>query len=261
MNDIDPKLALLTSLTEAQLRVQVLVPLLMRMGLKNVKEYHGGVAEKGKDIVAHYTDILGARHYVAVVVKRGDIHGSVGKRGSAVEILYQVEQALSEPFSDVYDLDPVDICECWVVTSGVIKNTAVESIRGKLAKSNLDKVTRFIDQDRLVGLLDQHWADYWSHDRMMLALAHEMASPIAAAKHRALFIAQHPHGLDPDQCRKRALDIAVEMDLLNKLVEFVSFANRREFDLRREPVEVQDEARRLVKMFRRNGEAHKFDRN
>ena len=248
VKDTDPKIALLSALTEEQLRVQLLVPLLRQMGLVNVKEYHGGSSEKGKDIVGHYTDLLGARHHVAVVVKRGDIHGAVGKPSNASEVLYQVEQALSEPFSDVYSLEPIDITECWVVTSGLIKNTAIESIRGKLSKSNLDKVTRFIDQEKLTTLIDKHWPDYWMHDRIMISLAHDMRAPIAAAKSQALFIARHPGKVSDEVSRRRALDIASEMDLLGHLVEFMYMANRQTINLHVEEIDIQNEVNKVVRM-------------
>jgi hypothetical protein len=42
-----------------------------------------------------------------------------------------------------------------------IKNTAIESIRGKLKKSNLDKLLRFIDGNKLIELLDKHMPNYF----------------------------------------------------------------------------------------------------
>jgi hypothetical protein len=126
-----------------------------------VIEHHGGSAEKGKDIIGYYEGLLGEHRYVCVVAKVGDIHGSVSKRGSASEVLFQAEQALSEPYTDVYTLQEVRMDECWVMTTGEIKNTAIDSIRGTLAKSNLDKLVRFIDGKRLVELVSLYMPGFW----------------------------------------------------------------------------------------------------
>src|SRR5580700_3801550 len=58
---------------------------------------------------------LALKHYVAVVVKKGDIHGSVSKHGSASEVLFQMEQSLNEPYTDIYDLKEIRFDECWAV--------------------------------------------------------------------------------------------------------------------------------------------------
>jgi signal transduction histidine kinase len=180
--------AYLKGLSEEDLRAVVLIPLLIHMGLRDVIEYHGGSAEKGKDIIAHYSGPLGDRHYVAVVAKATDIHGSVSKRGSASEVLMQAEQALNEPYTDIYDLKEVRIDECWIITSGEIKNTAVESIRGKLAKSNLDKLVRFVDRPRLIQLISLHIPTFWHHERILLQFAHEMRGSLVGIHAAADFL-------------------------------------------------------------------------
>jgi hypothetical protein len=88
----DHRLRFVESLDEDAFRKIVLVPLLSRLGYREIVEYHGGSAEKGKDIVCWYDDPMESRRYVALVVKKGDIHGAVGKKGNASEVLYQVQQ-------------------------------------------------------------------------------------------------------------------------------------------------------------------------
>lgn len=248
----DRKISLLSSFTEEQLRTQVLIPLLKIMGLANVKEYHGGVPEKGKDIVGHYSDLLGARHHVAIIIKRGDIHGAVGKPGSASEVLYQVEQALSEPFSDVYDLEPIDINECWVVTNGLIKNTAIESIRGKLNKTNLDKVTRFIDREKLVDLLDLHWPTYWLHDRILLMIAHDMKSRIVSARNKAHVIADYHDKMPIKKIIEYAINIEDDLNTLAYMVETIWHSNCHDINCHLEQINAQHEVLNITKMLCRS---------
>jgi K+-sensing histidine kinase KdpD len=230
----------LQSLPEDNLRKQVLLPLLIRMGLRDVLEYHGGTAEKGKDIVGHYSDIMGQRHYVGVVVKRGDIHGCVGKTGNASEVLFQVQQSLNEPFSDSYHLTPADISECWVITTGEIKNTAMESIRGTLHKSNLDKTTRMIDAHKLVSLIDQHMPEFWLHERVLVGMAHEMRSHISMVMSAASFLARRSDKLKPEEVREAVEDIVAQVRLLARLGESATMLYRREFHLRPRPHRLGD---------------------
>jgi HEAT repeat protein/energy-coupling factor transporter ATP-binding protein EcfA2 len=75
--------------------------------------------------------------------------------------LFQIEQSFDEPYTDVYGLKALVIDNCVVVTCKDIKNTALESIRGKLKKSNLDKLLRFIDGNKLIELLDKHLPNYF----------------------------------------------------------------------------------------------------
>jgi len=165
---------------------------------------------------------LNQRHYVAVVVKRRNIHGAVGKSGNVSEVLYQVEQALNEPFSDIYDVTPADISECWVITSGEIKNTALESIRGRLHKSNLDKITRMIDVHKLIDLINEHMPDFWFYDRILLSAAHDMRSLISAAHSRAVYLAEHPEEPTGTEVRDAAIEISNEMKLLDRIVNTVT---------------------------------------
>ncbi len=172
----------LSSLKEDDLRQVVVLPLLRSMGLRDVIEYHGGSAEKGKDVICWYSDPMESRRYVAVVIKSGDIHGSVSKPGSAGQVLLQVEQALREPYTDIYSLKEVEIDEVWVVTSGRIKNTAVESIRGKLKASGLGRLIHFLDREALGDLIKKRMPTFWYAERVIGYLFHDLRSPLSIAR-------------------------------------------------------------------------------
>ncbi len=163
-------------MTESELREGVVIPLLRTMGYRHIFLQHGGSPEKGKDIVCHRVDSLGDQRHLAVVVKKTDIHGTVGKSGSASEVLYQLNQVLDEPYTDVYSLRPVEISECWVITSGRIVNTAVESILGQLRHTGLSRLVRFIDGPRLCELVQDFLPRFWEKDFPLLQMGHELAT-------------------------------------------------------------------------------------
>ena len=97
------KLDMLRKLNESQLRKEVLVPLFEKMGFKDVIQYHGSV-EKGKDIIFYELDKFDEKIYTGVVVKAGDITGSVSSSSGAMNVLNQIQQTLNEPYTDIYGL-------------------------------------------------------------------------------------------------------------------------------------------------------------
>jgi hypothetical protein len=154
----------LQSLKEAELRRDVLLPLLTATGFSDVHEVHGPT-EKGRDIFFRETTKLGESVACVAVVSIKDITGTVGKQNSAQRILDQVQTALNQPIEDRYKGRSVEVDRCWVITSGRILSSAMERISGSLQKSNLSKVVYFVDIDRLVSLIDQQYPDYWTNSR------------------------------------------------------------------------------------------------
>ena len=246
MDELSRQVSYLRGFSEQELTRQVVIPLLRRMGLVDIMEHHGGSAEKGKDVVCHYTDILGARRYVAVVMKKTDIHGSVGKTGNASEVLYQVEQALNEPFSDVYELAPVEVSECWVITSGLIKNTAIESIRGKLSHTHLDKLTQFFDGPKLASLIARHWPEFWHYDRILLQLTHDMSGSIVGIRSIAQLLIHYPRHMDETRVRNSLKHIVATTDELFHIVDTATYLSMREIPLELSAVRIQQWLRSQV---------------
>jgi hypothetical protein len=148
------------TLSEAELRRDVLIPLLGKMGFRAASEYHGS-REHGKDIVCFDIDRLQKRRYLAVVAKITDLSGSVSSSSGLMEVLHQTEQCFNENYYDLFGMQAITMDEVWIVTSGRIVPGAADAVFGKLKKSNLAKLARVIPGEQLVELVDEYFPTYW----------------------------------------------------------------------------------------------------
>ena len=146
----------LQELKEMDLRTEILIPLFRAMGFRDVRHYHGGAGEQGKDIVMWWPTALGDREYHAVVVKAAPITGQAKGDGSAGEVFMQVSQALGSQFVDTTDLTERTATKWLVVTSHPIRKEAAESIRSALGVKSTDGAVRLVDGDELWELLSKH---------------------------------------------------------------------------------------------------------
>ena len=156
-------LARLQGLTEAELRKWVLLPLLGRMGLRSPIEYHGP-REHGKDIIAFDLDRLGARRYLGVVAKTGNLSGSISDSGGLRSAVFQAEQCFSIPYYDLYGMSQLTMDEAWIITPGEVIPGAADAFFGHFAKYNLNKLVRIIAGADLVRLIDEYYPGYWAED-------------------------------------------------------------------------------------------------
>jgi hypothetical protein len=176
--DNKDKASLLARLNEDQLREQVLIPLLGRIGFRSPILYHGS-REHGKDIICFDVDRLGQRIYMGVVAKKGDINGAVASDKGIWEVCRQVQQCFDKPYDDLFGMKQVTMDYVWVITNGRILASASDSIYESLKKSNLSKLIRFIQVEQLVAMIDEHFAAYWNQ-------ADESIESVRAQRDRAL---------------------------------------------------------------------------
>lgn len=146
----------LLKMDEDDLRRNVLVPLFKAMGFRDVTLWHGRSTEKGKDIVMWRPADLRERVNYAVVAKRGKISGKASGSSSAGEVIFQIQQAFSEPYTDPITTHVEVIERCYVVTPAEISPEGLEAVKGPLRAQNLDKVTDFITGDTLWELIQKH---------------------------------------------------------------------------------------------------------
>lgn len=146
----------ISQMNEAHLRTQVLIPLFRAMKFRSVMHYHGGILELGKDIVMWKEGELGERVNYGVVVKAEKISGQASGKGSANEVFFQIMQCFNEPFADITSIEEQRVQRCFVVSAKEISKESINAIKGSLRSNNLDKVTTFIDGDKLWGLVQQY---------------------------------------------------------------------------------------------------------
>ena len=154
------KLQLLRKFKEKPLIDNVIIPLLEKMGSKNITITHGSL-EKGKDLLFYKENEFEEREYTGVQAKAVNIHGCAGEKGNATEILNQAQQAFTHEFQDTYDNKTKNIDRYIVMTSGNITETAKESIRGQLKAVGCYKTIQFFDGNKLVDLVDKWMPDFF----------------------------------------------------------------------------------------------------
>ncbi len=143
-------------MNEAELRQQVLLPLLRAMGYQDVTEYHGGAGEQGKDIVGWLPDKLGGRTNLALVVKATPLSGKAAiSRGSAGEVQMQIRQCFGDDFIDPVTGEREPIHECWVVSSQRITKEAEVAIMSALGDP-LARSVRFVGGDKLWERVEEY---------------------------------------------------------------------------------------------------------
>ena len=155
------KKEILKNLNEKELRQDLIIPLLSKMGYIAPIEYHGS-KEKGKDIICFEYDRLNEQRFLAVVAKSDNLTGNASTNSGLMTVVNQVQQAFDSPYEDLFNMRQVFINEVWVMTSGRIVSGAQESVINTLRKNNLDKQIRFIGDDRLIQLIDKHYSTYWN---------------------------------------------------------------------------------------------------
>jgi hypothetical protein len=143
------------SLTEGELRRDVLLPLFRAMRYRDVTLYHGP-NERGKDIVMWQADDFVSRVNFAVVAKRGPITGRAdGGSDSASTTAFQIRQALGSPYTDPTSGVQQVVSRVLVVASGDIRPDSIAAILAGLDPS-LQRAIGFINGERLEQLADEH---------------------------------------------------------------------------------------------------------
>lgn len=159
----------ITEMKEGELQKQVLIPLFRAMRFRDVQLYHGGSLEQGKDIVMWKPDELRERLNYGVVVKAGKISGQASGKSSAAEVRFQIEQCFNTSFADTISTEERRIHRCYVVTSGEISKEATNAIKDTLRTAGHDRVTDFIDGNKLWELVQKYMPEQTVWDDLQQA--------------------------------------------------------------------------------------------
>ena len=181
---------MIEGMKEAELRERVLIPLFTAMGFIDVKHYHGGAGEKGKDIIMARPDALGVLEYYAVVVLAERISGKAeGSRSTASKVFFQIRQSLSSRFVAPRSMDERRADRCWVVTSREAKKEALESLVAALGDDR--RLVRVIDGDELWSLVEIHLKQ-----NLIASKLQSLHSALAAAGHGLIVKVESKSGID-----------------------------------------------------------------
>lgn len=143
----------LQNLSEGDFCLKVLIPLFRAMGYKDVRYYHGGVLEQGKDIVMWKPDELRGRINYAVVVKAEKITGSAS---IASVVALQAQQALGSTFVDEQTNVTHPVQEVIVVTSREITKEGHEALRTAWGGAQVERHITKIAGDNLWELVERY---------------------------------------------------------------------------------------------------------
>jgi hypothetical protein len=141
---------------EAELRKEVLLPLLEAMGYHHVFEHHGS-RELGKDFICWKNDDIGSRKNLALVVKAVPLTGQAKKAaGSTTEVQTQIQECFGKRFLDPVTGEEQIVHHCWVVSNQEISTGAIDALTASLSPSGVNRDVSYIDGDRLWKLIEQY---------------------------------------------------------------------------------------------------------
>jgi len=138
---------------EKEFCIELLLPLLRRMGFIQVRYTHGK-KEYGKDFTfSEMSPFSDMRHY-GLQAKAGDLSGEAG---SLIDtILGQVNDAFAMPYHELGSKDDRYISTFILAVSGKFTENAREKIANKINKGLMGSVY-FLDRERIVELIDRYW--------------------------------------------------------------------------------------------------------
>lgn len=153
---------------EAKFREVILMTLFDKMGLS--PNHTHGPEEKGKDIVCKEENSLKMVEHIAVVAKVGKITGSTSGVAGFQTVFNQIQEAFNYPYKDPKTKVEIPINKVVVVTNEDIPATTQNKIVDRLKTINvMNANVHFVDGEKMVSLIDEHWPDFWAASENLLA--------------------------------------------------------------------------------------------
>lgn len=138
---------------EALFCLEILLPLLRRMGFLSVRYSHGQ-KEYGKDFTfSELTPFGDLRHY-GLQAKAGKISGGVNSEID--ELIGQIDDAFRMPYYELGSRDPRYISIFIIAISGRFTENAKEKIVHKIPNGLVGSVY-FLDKDKIIELIERYW--------------------------------------------------------------------------------------------------------
>ncbi len=138
---------------ERRFCLEVLAPLLRRMGFSSVR-YVQGNREYGRDFTFSEPTRFGDLRHFGLQAKAGDVRGNV--KGDVDELLGQVDDAFKMPYNDVSSGEQRYISVFIIAISGKYTDQAKEKVIHKLPRGLVGSVY-FLDRERILELAEKYW--------------------------------------------------------------------------------------------------------
>lgn len=140
----------IAKLKENDLRVKIVIPTLLALGIYKVEDWHGS-SEEGKDLYFAYEDPFGDYKHCSCFIKSGDITKS-GKTDIR-KMEGQLKEAIITKFvSPIDNKTEVKTEELYILCNGQISKEAKEYIHQMVYAHAMPNI-RIIDRDKLVGII------------------------------------------------------------------------------------------------------------
>ncbi len=137
---------------EKEFTLRTVLPMLRKLGFKNVK-YNHGKREFGRDVLFARISEFEDLEYWAAQVKFGDVAG--GANAEIDGILAQIADAFKMPFYDLYTKQRQRIAKLAIIISGKFTENAIEKICEKIESSAVRNNTVFVDGEKLKTLAER----------------------------------------------------------------------------------------------------------
>lgn len=139
--------------SEAAFCLEVLHPLLRKMGFISIRYTHG-TKEFGKDFTfSQLTEFGTLRHY-GLQAKAGNVNGGVNS--SIDELIGQVQDAFSMPYHEVSANEQRYISTFIIAISGTFTDNAKNKIANKIPQGLVGSIL-FLDKDSIFELVEKYW--------------------------------------------------------------------------------------------------------
>jgi hypothetical protein len=140
------------SQNEKDFSLQIVLPILRKLGFQNIR-YNHGRREYGKDIVFSRITEFGELEHWAAQVKFGDISGEAKSEIDA--IIAQLDDAFKMPYYCIYTRRKERISKLAIIISGKFTENAIEKICEKIEINALKNNVVFIDGDKIQSLIER----------------------------------------------------------------------------------------------------------
>lgn len=156
---------------EEELRVELLIPLLKKMGHFSDVLDNQGPDEAGVDVIGCSSSPFRKPEFTAFVLKHGNITLKASDRLNNVVMVVetQLRQAIAQPLSHpkISHLN-AHANRVIVVTNGTISRTAQMAL-ARTYSNRPDISLDFIGQDELIGQIDEYWPQFYLDRRPFLS--------------------------------------------------------------------------------------------